>query len=201
MKETSLNAALDSMKIEAKAVSDILDYFDKDSFAQAVEYLKNAGHICTCASGSSGIAAKKFAHTLCCIEQSAQFLPPSEAVHGGMGALKKGDVLVMISRGGKTDELIPIAQVCNKKGAILITITENEDSILAQLADVVLPMKIERESDKYNVQATASFVMTIALCDALICALIEETGYTKEMFGLIHPGGAVGKRLNGGENG
>lgn len=199
MKKESLNAALESIKTEAKAVSDILDYFDEESFGKAVELLKNANNIMTCASGSSGIAAKKFAHTLCCIEQTARFMPPCEAVHGGLGGLKKGDVMVMVSRGGKTAELLPIIDVCNKKGATLIAVTENRDSYLAQHSDLILPMKIERESDKYNMQATASFVMTIALFDALICALMEETGYTRDMFGLIHPGGAVGARLNGEE--
>ncbi len=197
MKKESLQAALDSIKIEAKAISDMLDYFDEESFARAVALLKDANNIMTCASGSSGVAAKKFAHTLCCIEQTARFMPPCEAVHGGLGGLKAGDVMVMVSRGGKTAELLPIIDVCNKKGAKLIAVTENKDSYLAQHADVILPMKIERESDKYNMQATASYVMTIALFDALICALMEETGYTKDMFALIHPGGAVGARLNG----
>ncbi len=73
--------------------------------------------------------------------------------------------------------------------------TANLTSPLAQAADIVLQLRVERESDKYNFMATASFVATIALFDALLAALIEETGYTREMFGLIHPGGAVGAML------
>ena len=149
----------------------------------------------TCASGSSGIAAKKFAHSLCCIERGAMFMPPCEAVHGGLGGLKREDALVMVSRGGKTAELLPIIDVCRRKGAALIAVTENLDSPLAHNADIVLALHIGRESDKYNFMATSSFVATIALFDALLAALIEETDYTREMFGLIHPGGAVGAML------
>jgi len=152
--------------------------------------------IITCASGSSGIAAKKFSHSLCCIERSAQFLSPAEAVHGGLGCVKKGDAVVMVSRGGKTVELLPIIDVCNKKEAILIAVTENLDSPLAQKAQLIIPVKIERESDKYSVMATASFIATVALFDALLVAIMEETDYKVEQFSLIHPGGAVGERLN-----
>jgi D-arabinose 5-phosphate isomerase GutQ len=152
--------------------------------------------IITCASGTSGIAAKKMAHSLCCVERDAFFMSPAAAVHGGLGGLKKDDAMIMVSRGGGTVELFPIIDVCKKKGATLIAITENLDSHLAKSADIVLPLKIERESDKYNVMATASFVATIALFDAMLVAIIEETNYQLEQFGLIHPGGAVGALLN-----
>lgn len=184
------------MTIESKAISDIAGYLDLDKFSRAVEILSTCPKIITCASGSSGIAAKKFAHSLCCIERNAQFLCPAEAVHGGLGCIKKGDAVVIVSRGGKTPELLPIIDVCNKKEAILIAITENLTSPLAEKSQVVVPLKIEKESDKYNVMATASFIATIAIFDAMLVAIMEETGYRLEQFSLIHPGGAVGERLN-----
>jgi D-arabinose 5-phosphate isomerase GutQ len=196
MKEQALDAAYNSLKTESKAIADIAKYMDNAAFGRAVEALAKASRIMTCASGSSGIAAKKFAHSLCCIEKGAMFMPPSEAVHGGLGGLKKGDVMVMVSRGGKTAELLPVISVCNKKGAILIALTENPDSPLAKNADIVIPLKIERESDSLNIMATASFIATVAIFDALLAALIIETGYTLEQFALIHPGGAVGEMLN-----
>ena len=196
MKKKSMESAMESLKIEAGAIVDIIDYLDQDSFAKAVDALASCNNIVTCASGSSGIAAKKFSHTLCCIQRPARFLFPSEAVHGGLGCVNKGDVMVMVSRGGKTAELLPILDVCVKKGVTIIGLTENTDSQLATQSDIVLKMKIARESDKYNVMATSSFVATIAIFDALICALIEETDYKLEQFALIHPGGAVGKALN-----
>ncbi|MDD3840550.1 MAG: SIS domain-containing protein [Clostridia bacterium] len=196
MKEQSLKMAMESLKIESKAIADIAGYLDTEAFGKAVDALSTCNKVITCASGNSGIAAKKFAHCLCCIERPGFFLSPAEAVHGGLGGLKKEDAMVMVSRGGKTVELLPIIDVCNKKGATLIGITENLDSPLGRNSDIVVPMKIEKESDKYNVMATASFVATVGLFDAMLVAIMEETGYQVEQFGLIHPGGAVGELLN-----
>ena len=195
-KEDVIARAKESIAIEAKAIADIAGYMDQDAFYEAVKALAAAPRITTCASGSSGIAAKKFAHSLCCIERGAQFLSPAEAVHGGMGCMKKGDAVVMVSRGGKTAELLPIIDVCNKKGVTLIGVTENLDSILAKKSQIVVPMKIERESDCLNVMATTSYVVTVAIFDAMLNALMVMTDYTLQQFALIHPGGAVGDRLN-----
>ncbi len=194
----SLEMAKNSIEIETKAVQDVLDKMDWESFSKAVEALSSCDRIITSASGSSGVAAKKFAHTLCCIERPAQYLPPCEAMHGGLGCVQKGNVVVLVSRGGKTAELLPVLDVSMKKEAIIIGVTENMDSPIAKNSDIILPMHIEKESDKYNMQATSSYIATIALFDALICAVMEETDYKKEQFALIHPGGAVGARLNNG---
>lgn len=196
MKDESLKAALESLKIESKAVADIIDYLDQEQFAKAVDLLSTSDRIITCGSGSSGIAAKKFSHSLCCVERNAQFLSPAEAVHGGLGCVNKDDVVVIVSRGGKTVELLPIIDVCNKKEAKIIAITENLSSPLAEKASIVVPLDVERESDKYDVMATGSFVATIALFDAMLVAIMEETDYKLEQFALIHPGGAVGEELN-----
>lgn len=195
MKNNALNRALESIAIESKAIGDIVDYLDKDVFFDAVKVLSSCEKIITCASGSFGIAAKKFAHTLCCIERNGIFLTPSEAVYGGLGCVKESDAVVMVSRNGRTVELLPVISVVTKKRAKLISMTENIDSPLAKAADIVIPLKIERESDKFNVMPTASFVATIALFDALIAAIMEETDYCVEQFALIHPGGAVGEML------
>lgn len=197
LEEIILQRAKQSLKIESKTISDIIDYLDKESFLKAVEVLSSCPKIITCASGSSGIAAKKFAHSLCCIERNAQFLSPAEAIHGGMGCMKKGDAVVMVSRGGKTAELLPIIEVSNKKEVILIGITENLDSPLAKNSQIIVPMKIEKESDGLNVMATSSFIATIAIFDAMLASIMEITNYSLEQFALIHPGGAVGDRLNG----
>lgn len=196
MNHESMAAARDSITIESKAIEETLSYLDVDAFTRAVDALRVAERIITCASGSSGIAAAKFAHSLCCIERPARFLSPADAVHGGLGCICRHDVVVMVSRGGKTVELLPILDGLRKKDAFLIGLTENMDSPLARTSDVILPLHISRESDPLNCMATASFVATIALFDALLSALIIETGYTLEKFALNHPGGAVGARLN-----
>ncbi len=196
MEITSLELAKKSLEIESKTVLDIIGYLDVKSFGRVVDILSSCQKIITCASGSSGIAAKKFAHSLKCIERNAQFLSPAEAVHGGLGCVKKNDAVVIVSRGGKTAELLPIIDVCNKKEAIIIGITENMNSPLAKKSQCVVPLKIEKESDKFNVMATSSFIASVAIFDAMLVAIMEETNYRLEQFSLIHPGGAVGERLN-----
>jgi D-arabinose 5-phosphate isomerase GutQ len=193
--ESIIELAKNSLLIESKTISDIIDYLDESNFTKAVNVLSTCPKIITCASGSSGIAAKKFSHSLCCIERNAQFLSPSEALHGGMGCIKKGDVVVIVSRGGQTAELAPVIDVTQKKEAFLIAITENLNSPLAKNSQLILPLKVERESDLLNIMATSSFIATIALFDALLTAIMKETNYSLEQFKLIHPGGAVGKRL------
>lgn len=195
MKKESYNEALNSIKIEQNATLGINKWFNEKSFSKIVSALKISQRIMTSGCGNSGIACKKLAHTLCCIEINAAFMPPSEAVHGGTGGLKKGDCFIMLSRGGKSSELLPIAEICNKKGIILILFTEKIDSPLAKKADIVMRFYIERESDKHNYMATTSIIIPLMLFDALIAALIEETNYKREQFGLIHPGGAVGEML------
>ena len=196
MKKESWEAAQTSIRIEADAVAKVLEYLDQEAFGRAVDACAKAERIITCASGSSGAATMKLAHSLCCVERPAKFMPPSEAVHGGLGCVQKGDVVIMVSRGGKTVELLPIIDVVKKKEATLIALTENLDSPLAKESDILIPMQIDQEADSLNAMATASYMVTLAIFDALLCALIEETGFTKEQFGLIHPGGAVGERLN-----
>ena len=110
--------------------------------------------------------------------------------------MQKGDVMLLASRGGKTDELMNIADVCKTKGVTIITVTENLESPLATGADVVIKQYVNRETDKYNSQGTTSSTALCMIFHALQTALIEETDYKNEQFALIHPGGAVGERLN-----
>jgi D-arabinose 5-phosphate isomerase GutQ len=133
---------------------------------------------------------------LCCIEIPARFISPSLALHGGSGFIKKGDVMVLASRGGKTSELLPIQEICKQKGVTVICITEDLETPFAKDADIVIKMHVERENDKFNTQGTSSFVVLAAIFDALQVALLEETDFKNEQFAVIHPGGAVGDRLN-----
>lgn len=185
-----------ALAIEADALATLADRADVPALEAAVDALVSAAFVTTCASGSSGFAAAKFAHSLCCIERPAKFMPPSEAVHGGLGAVRPDGAVVMVSRGGKTVELLPVIDVVKRKGATLIGITENPESVLAQASDVLVPMVVTRESDPLNVMATTSNTVTGVLLDAMLAGVMEATGYRLEQFALIHPGGAVGERLN-----
>ena len=156
MKETSLKQAKAVYQIEKECIENMEKYFDEEVFDKAIELLKNATRIGTAGCGHSGIICQHFAHLLCCIERPARFISPAEAVHGATGYLQEGDVMVFASRGGKTKELLPILDICKKKGVKVITVTENMESPLAEGADVVIKQYVNRETDKYNCQGTTS---------------------------------------------
>ena len=196
MKKEAIKAAKNAFAIERDCLEEMLAHFNEEAFEKAVLLLKNAERIGATGCGHSGIACRHFAHLMCCIERPARFISPAEAVHGATGYLKAGDVCVFASRGGKTAELLPILEICRKKGVSVITVTENPDSPLAKGADVVLLQYVNRETDKYNSQGTTSTTSLCVIFHAIQAALIEETGYKNEQFALIHPGGAVGERLN-----
>lgn len=196
MKIEALEAAKNAYKIESECIATMLEYFDDEEFAKAVELLKNAERIGTAGCGHSGIICQHMAHLMCCIERPARFISPAEAVHGATGFLQKDDVMIFASRGGKTKELLPIVDICKAKGVKIITVTEDLNSVLATSADVVLKQYVNRETDKYNSQGTTSTTALCMIFHALQAALIEETDYKNEQFALIHPGGAVGERLN-----
>lgn len=182
--------------IEADCIREMLDYFDDEAFGEAVDLLAKAPRIGTSGCGHSGIVCQHMSHLLCCIERPSRFISPAEAVHGATGFLSEGDVMILASRGGKTKELLPILDICKRKGVRVITVTENTESPLALGADVVLKQHVNRETDKYNAQGTTSTTALCVIFHALQTALIEETGYKNEQFAVIHPGGAVGERLN-----
>ena len=196
MKAEALRQAKEAYAIEAECIKEELEYFDDEQFAKAVDVLAKAPRIGAAGCGHSGIICQHFAHLMCCIERPARFISPAEAVHGATGFLQKGDVMLFASRGGKTKELLPILDICKAKGVTIISVTENMESPLAQQADIVLKQHVNRETDKYNSQGTTSTTALCVIFHALQAALIEETGYRNEQFALIHPGGAVGERLN-----
>ena len=196
MKKSSWEQAKEAFAIESRAIAAALQRIDRGVFGKAVDVIRKADRVGTTGCGHSGIACAHFAHLLCCIEKPARFISPAEAIHGGMGFIQQGDALVWVSRGGKTAELTPILGIARKKGAAIIGVTENNDSPLAKNSDILLLMTVERETDKFNTQGTSSFCVTNAIFDALQAALIEETGYRNEQFAIVHPGGAVGERLN-----
>lgn len=196
MKNSALKGVKAVYEIEKECIEKMADYFDEDAYSKAVEMLKNATRIAATGCGHSGIICQHFAHLMCCIDKPARFISPAEAVHGGMGFLQKGDVCVFASRGGKTKELLPIIDICKRKGVSVITITENLESDLAKGADVVLKQYVNRETDKYNCQGTTSSTSLAVIFHILQTALIEELDYKNEQFAVVHPGGAVGERLN-----
>jgi len=196
MKREIIELSKNAFATEAKAILDTGENMDWEAFSAAVGLLAAAERIAVSGCGHSGIACMHFAHSMCCIERPARFLSPAEALHGAAGFLQSGDVLVLASRGGKTAELMPMIDIAKKKNARIVSVTENMKSPMALKSDVTLPMVVNREADRYDAQGTSSFVALSSVFDALQVAIMEMTGFKGEQFALIHPGGAVGERLN-----
>ena len=156
---------------------------------------KCKGRIVTSGAGTSGAAARKIAHTLSCIERPSFFLEPADAVHGGLGSVQTGDVAILISKGGGTREIVNIIPALKTKQVEIIGVTEKKDSPLGRNSDIILEITIEKEADEFNMLATTSTMTVLAVFDAVCIALMKETGFTREQFAVIHPGGEVGERL------
>lgn len=185
-----------TLSIEANSIANLINTISYESVLDAVKLIGDCkGKVIVAGCGTSAAAARKIAHSLCCVERPACYLNPADAVHGALGLLQKDDIFVLISKGGNTRELLSMIPACKTKGAKLIGVTENPDSVLAGESDILLKIKVDKEPCPFNMLATASTMAVIAVFDAICIALMHYTGYTKEQFAVIHPGGAVGDRL------
>jgi arabinose-5-phosphate isomerase len=145
--------------------------------------------------GKSGIIAQKIAATLSSTGSPALFLHPAEAVHGDIGMLMRGDVVIALSASGETEEILRLLATLKRKGDALITFCCNLQSTLAQASDVALDCSVEREACGLNLAPTASTTAMLALGDALAVAVSLRKGFRAEDFAELHPGGKLGKQL------
>ena len=184
---------------EIEAINTLKDKISIDTILKVTEMIKNCkkknGKVLTTGTGSSSIQARKIAHNFSCIEVPSFFLSTEVAVHGGLGVLQKNDLVIALSKGGKSREILEILPAIKEKGAKLISVTENEKSELAKAGDILLKIKIDREADPLNMLATSSTAAILAVFDAIIVLMMYQESYKKEQFAVIHPGGAVGERL------
>jgi KpsF/GutQ family protein len=184
------------VKAEAEELQKLSERFDKDAVLRTAKALQNCkGKVVLAGCGTSGQAAKKIAHTLCCIEIPAIYMCPADAVHGELGLLQEGDILILISKGGNTEELVTLIPACKTKKATLIGVSEDPESAIAKNADIYLEIKTDREPDPFNMLATASTLAVISMFDGICIALAQRKGFTRDQFAVIHPHGAVGARL------
>lgn len=195
-KETIKAEVQRSLAIESESIKNLMNNLDEGAVVKVTQAIGDCkGRIIVSGCGTSAAAAKKIAHSLCCIERPAIFLSPADAVHGALGVLQPGDVFILISKGGNTSELVKMIPACKTKKATLIGVSENPDSVIAREADIYLKVKVEKEPCHFNMLATASTLAVISTFDAICIALMQYTGYTREQFAVIHPSGAVGDRL------
>jgi len=168
-------------------------------FERAVELILHCGNangrVVVTGMGKSGIIAQKIAATLSSTGSPALFLHPAEAVHGDLGVLMPGDVVVALSASGETEEILRLLATLKRKGDALITFCCNLASTLATASDVALDCGVEREACGLNLAPTASTTAMLALGDALAVAVSLRKGFRAEDFAELHPGGKLGKRL------
>lgn len=165
-------------------------------FERAVRLiLATRGRVIVTGMGKSGLIGQKIASTMASTGTPAFFLHPGEAIHGDLGMIMRGDVVIAISNSGETEEVVRILPVIKRLGASLVAVAGNAASTLAKAGDVFLDISVKEEACPLGLAPTASTTATLAMGDALAVALLQERGFKAEDFALFHPGGTLGKRL------
>jgi arabinose-5-phosphate isomerase len=183
------------IRIEADALVRLAESIDNE-FARAVDLiLTSKGRVVVTGMGKSGLIGQKIASTMASTGTPAFFLHPAEAIHGDLGMIMKGDVVIAISYSGETDEVIRILPIVERIGATLVAMTGKPTSTLARCGDVFLNIAVTEEACPLGLAPTASTTATLAMGDALAVALLLERGFKAEDFALFHPGGSLGKKL------
>jgi len=183
------------IRVEADALHALADRIDGE-FERSVELiLASKGRVVVTGMGKSGLIGLKIASTMASTGTPAFFLHPAEGIHGDLGMIMKGDVVIALSNSGETEELLRILPVIKRLGASLVAMTGNPESTLARSGDVVLDISVKEEACPLGLAPTASTTATLAMGDALAVALLLRRGFSAEDFALFHPGGALGKKL------
>ena len=189
-------SALGTFDNEAKAVAALKDTVDEKAFCDAVELLAGtSGHIITTGCGTSGAAASKIAQVFNCIDRAAMYLNPADAPHGDYGVIRPGDVVIIITKGGRTQEMTQLIPVAKMRGATVLCVTENADSEVYRNSDYRLLLNTGLEACPYQCLSTTSVTAVFALFDAISIAIMLHNGIDQDYFKLVHPGGGVGEML------
>ena len=196
MDQSIMENVIQTLDKEGKEILRLKETLDLKVIETIIEKIASCkGKVILTGCGTSAMAARKIAHSLSVIDIPSVFLNPSDAVHGSLGVVQKDDIVIFISKGGNTGELTSFIDNVRNKKAFIITVSENEESILARKCNLFLKVKVEKEADEYDMLATASTLCVIAVFDAICIALMKYTGFSREKFLLNHPKGAVGERL------
>lgn len=191
-------SCIHTFQAEGKEILKLVESMDLEVLEKAVQVLLSCkGRVLTSGCGTSSIAARKVNHILNCIGTPSVFMAPSDALHGSLGGIREDDVAILVSKGGGTQELVKMMESLKAEKAFTIVVSENEDSPMAKLSNLFIRVKVEREPDAYNILATASTLAVISVFDAICLAITSVRGFNKEVFHIVHPGGAVGERLTG----
>ena len=191
----SIETARRVLRIEIAAIEGLLARLDA-TFERAVDALLGCkARVVVTGMGKSGLIGRKIAATFSSTGTPALFLHPAEALHGDLGMLAPGDVVVAISYGGETAEIVALLATIKRLALPLVTLTGNVRATLAAASDVVLDTSVREEACSLNLAPTASTAAAMAMGDALAIALLERRGFSHDDFAALHPGGRLGKKL------
>jgi arabinose-5-phosphate isomerase len=183
------------LAVEAAAIDGLREKID-ERFARAVDLLRVArGKVVVTGMGKSGLIARKIAATMASTGTPAFFLHAADGIHGDLGMVRRGDVVIALSNSGETEEIVRLLPVFQRMGLPVIALTGKTDSTLGRYADVVLDVGVAEEACSLGLAPTASTTAALAMGDALAVVLFEEKGFSEGDFAQLHPGGALGRRL------
>ncbi len=187
---------IEILRLEAAAIENVAAKIGRHAIEKAVELLLNcAGKVIVTGVGKSGVIAQKIAQTMTSTGTPALFVHPSDAMHGGLGILANGDVVLALSNSGETEELVAMLPAIARRDVAMISIVGNADSTLAKSSDVVLEVSIDKEACPLDLAPTSSTTAALALGDAIAMTLMEAKGLTEADFAVNHPAGRLGRRL------
>ena len=184
------------LKLEAAAIERTANILNAEAVERAIKLLLECqSKIVLLGVGKSGIIANKIADTMTSTGTVAVFLHPTDALHGGLGIITKGDCVIALSNSGETDEILALLPALKSREISLIAIIGNVDSTLARNSDVVLDASVDKEACPLNLAPTTSTTVALAIGDALAMTLMQSKNLTAEDFAANHPAGRLGKRL------
>lgn len=184
------------LSVEADAIEHAAENLDKNAVENALDILSTCeSKIIVLGIGKSGVIAQKISQTMTSTGTVAVFLHPSDALHGSLGVITKGDVVIALSNSGETDEILMLLPTLKNRGIKLISIVGNINSTLARKSDVVLDASVDKEACPLNLAPTTSTTVALSIGDALAMTLMQSKGLTEKDFAENHPAGRLGKRL------
>jgi arabinose-5-phosphate isomerase len=195
MKKINIQRAVDTLIIEAQAVKDQIKHLD-DQFIKSVDLIeKTSGRVIVMGLGKSGLIGRKIAATMSSVGVPSMFLHPAECLHGDLGMIMKNDIVLMLSYSGETDEIKQVLPVLQRMKIKIIVMTGKIHSQVWKGCDLIINSEIKKEACPYNLAPTSSTSAMLALGDALALVVSERKGFKKENLALLHPLGAIGKKL------
>lgn len=184
-----------ALEQEARCLSETAAGLGNEGAAATRMVLDCRGKVVIAGMGKMGHVGRKAAATLCSTGTPAVFLHPGEAFHGDLGVVSKGDLLIALSGSGETAEVLELVPWMRRQEVPVIAVTTRPTSALARVADLVIPLRVDREADPIETAPTASTTVALAICDALAVTVMSCRGFTREQFAELHPKGYIGRKL------